>query len=149
MINTIIEENNRRNKTLNTLYDPIKGIGCIGKRTCVDAYHLGYGSEVWLPNAMLADPKYPTTINNVESWVKLRCHHDFEFWCATCVKIKDKLTGQDIPFILNAPQRRVAATFEQQRTAQQPIRAIMLKARQWGGSTVILYVFYIAYNYCL
>ena len=149
MINTIIEENNRRNKTLNTLYDPIKGIGCIGKRTCVDAYHLGYGSEVWLPNAMLADPKYPTTINNVESWVKLRCHHDFEFWCATCVKIKDKLTGQDIPFILNAPQRRVAATFEQQRTAQQPIRAIMLKARQWGGSTLTqMYMAWIQSVHC-
>ena len=54
----IIEENRRRNDALITPYDPIKGIGCIGSRTRVDASHLGFGAEVWLPDAMLADAKY-------------------------------------------------------------------------------------------
>ena len=145
----ILDENTRRNEKLNTPYDPIKGIGCIGNRTRVDASHLGFGSEVWLPDAMLADEKYPIATTNADSWVKLRCHHDFEFWCVTCVKIKDKLTGQDIPFRLNAPQRRVAAIFESQRTAHQPIRAIMLKARQWGGSTLTqMYMAWIQSVHC-
>ena len=139
----IIEENNRRNMALNTHYDPTKGIGCIGKRTRVDVSHLGFGAEVWLPDTMLADEKYPVASTNADSWVKLRCHHDFEFWCVTCVKIKDKLSGQDIPFRLNAPQRRVAAIFESQRMAGLPIRAIMLKARQWGGSTLISLLIYL------
>lgn len=146
---SILAENRRRNEALNNPYDPIKGIGCIGNRTRVDASHLGFGPEVWLPNAMLADEKYPVASPHADSWVKLRCHHDFEFWCATCVKIKDKLSGQDIPFCLNTPQRRVAALFEQQRTAGQPIRAIMLKARQWGGSTLTqMYMAWIQSVHC-
>ena len=145
----IIEENRRRNDALITPYDPIKGIGCIGSRTRVDASHLGFGAEVWLPDAMLADAKYPVASAHADSWVKLRCHHDFEFWCVMCVKIKDKLSGQDIPFRLNAPQRRVAALFEQQRTASKPIRAIMLKARQWGGSTLTqMYMAWIQSVHC-
>ena len=148
-ISSILEENDRRNLTLNTPYNPITGVGCIGPRTRVDASHLGFGAEVWLPDAMLADAKYVVASTNADSWVKLRCHHDFEFWCATCVKIKDKLSGQDIPFRLNAPQRRVAAIFESQRTASMPIRAIMLKARQWGGSTLTqMYMAWIQSVHC-
>ena len=135
-ISSILEENERRNHDFNSPYNPVTGVGCIGKRTRVDASHLGFGAEVWLPDAMLDDAQYPIASTNADAWVKLRCHYDFEFWCVTCVKIKDKLSGQDIPFRLNAPQRRVAAIFESQRTASMPIRAIMLKARQWGGSTL-------------
>ncbi len=62
---------------------------------------------------------------------------DFQTWCETCCTIKDKLTGRDIPFKLNAPQRRVLAILEADRLAGRPIRLIMLKARQWGGSTLI------------
>lgn len=61
---------------------------------------------------------------------------NFAQWCADCVRITDKITGQAVPFILNAPQRRVAALMEAKRKAGQPIRIIMLKARQWGGSTL-------------
>lgn len=148
-MDSIVAENNRRNDALNIPYDPIKGIGCIGSRTRVDASHLGFGSEVWLPDTMLADEKYPVASTHADSWVKLRCHHDFEFWCVSCVKIKDKLSGKDIPFRLNAPQRRVAALFEQQRTANLPIRAIMLKARQWGGSTLTqMYMAWIQSVHC-
>lgn len=145
----IIEENRRRNEAINTPYDPVTGEGCIGERTLVDASSIGQGARVWLPATMLADPKYPVAMGNADSWVTLRCHHDFEFWCVTCVKIKDKLTGQDVPFRLNAPQRRVAAIFERQRMERRPIRAIMLKARQWGGSTLTqMYMAWIQSVHC-
>lgn len=65
-------------------------------------------------------------------------YDDFELWCRECVTITDKLTGQPIAFELNAPQRRVLGIMEEQRKAGRPIRLIMLKARQWGGSTLVL-----------
>jgi len=66
-----------------------------------------------------------------------RYMEDFGLWCAECVCVNDKLTGAVIPFRLNAPQRRVASLLEGQRRAGKPIRMILLKARQWGGSTLV------------
>ncbi|MBQ8772893.1 MAG: hypothetical protein IJZ17_00225, partial [Muribaculaceae bacterium] len=60
---------------------------------------------------------------------------------------RDKLSGKNIPFSLNRPQRRVLAVLESQRLAQKPLRLILLKARQWGGSTLIL--MYMAWIQCL
>ena len=90
-----------------------------------------------IPDSMVDDPAFPLVINNPVSWKKLRCRHDFEYWCRTCCIIKHKTLGKDVPFILNAPQRRVARMLEEDRLARRPIRLIMLKARQWGGSTLI------------
>ena len=90
----------------------------------------------YIPLEMLEDPQYPLAKDPV-SWQKLRCRHDFEFWCATCCTIKHKTLGMDMKFVLNAPQRRVASMLEADRRAGRPIRLIMLKARQWGGSTLI------------
>lgn len=66
-----------------------------------------------------------------------RFANDFQAWAAGCVTVSDKLTGTPVPFILNAPQRRVLAEMERQRRARKPIRIILLKARQWGGSTLV------------
>lgn len=62
---------------------------------------------------------------------------DFENWAWHCVRIRDKLSGCDVAFTLNRAQRRVLAVLEWQRLAGHPIRAIILKARQWGCSTLI------------
>ena len=62
---------------------------------------------------------------------------DFERWARDCVRITDKLTGRPVPFRLNAPQRRVLGVLEEMRRGGEPIRLIMLKARQWGGSTLV------------
>lgn len=70
-----------------------------------------------------------------EGFARERFRHDFEYWAYTCVKIQDKLTKKPIPFALNRGQRRLVGTFERQRRENQPIRVILLKARQWGGST--------------
>lgn len=134
-IDTILSENARRNALLSTSYDPVAGTGCTGRRVEVVASPYADGTCL-LPAAMLDDPDYHrvTTRND---WQRLRCRHDFEYWCVTCVRIKDKMSGRDIPFRLNAPQRRVAAMLEEDRVAGRPLRLIMLKARQWGGSTLV------------
>lgn len=116
-------------------YDPRKGVACIGQRTAVTSPVSG--ETVYIPDTMLNDPDFNLVRNNADAWAKLRCRHDFEYWCVTCVKIRDKLSGRDIPFRLNLPQRRVAAVLEDDRLAGRPIRMILLKSRQWGGSTLV------------
>ena len=49
--------------------------------------------------------------------------------------IKPKGGGEDIRFRLNRPQRKLISRFESKRINNKPIRLILLKARQWGGST--------------
>lgn len=73
----------------------------------------------------------------VSTFVRLRYRHDFPFWAAMLVKIKNKDGGEDIPFVLNRPQRRLIAFLEELRLAALPIRIVLLKARQWGGSTAV------------
>lgn len=116
------------------MYNPVTGEGCVGSRTVTLNPE---NKEEYVPDAMLDDPQLHLVRNNMRAWKLLRVKYDFEFWAVTCVKIKDKLSGVDIPFRLNAPQRRVLALIESQRTRRLPIRIIMLKARQWGGSTLI------------
>jgi hypothetical protein len=89
-----------------------------------------------------------------DTFAKVRCHYDFEFWTATCVTIKAKKPGstttswemdekkEEIPttkkkFILNKPQLKLLFELEKMRLAGVPIRIILLKARQWGGSTLV------------
>ncbi len=74
--------------------------------------------------------------NFLSSFHKARFKYDFEFWCFLCVKIQDKQTKKRIPFRLNRGQRRLVAKYEEMRLAGIPIRVILVKARQWGGSTV-------------
>ena len=114
-------------------YDPGTGTGCIGKRVAVLDYR---HRQVLVPASMKADADYRPDLDK-SAWQRLRCRHDFEYWCAKCVTIKYKTAGKEGPFILNAPQRRVAAILESDRLAGQPLRLILLKARQWGGSTLV------------
>lgn len=74
--------------------------------------------------------------NLIKQFVLLRIKHDFPFWAYSYVKIKNKLGGKNIPFKLNRPQRKLLLVLEQMRLAGVPIRVILLKARQWGGSTL-------------
>lgn len=62
--------------------------------------------------------------------------NDFQAWAHDCVRIRHKLSGQMVPFALNGPQRRVLHALEQQRRSGRPMRIIVLKARQWGSSTL-------------
>lgn len=133
----IWEENRRRNAARDVMerFDPIHGVGCSGDRTEVGPEDWTEGRE-FVPREMLADPKYPSARTSV-AWTRLRCRYDFEYWAAKCCKIRDKDTCRDVPFILNRPQRRVVKILEADRRAGRPMRMIILKARQWGGSTVV------------
>ena len=154
----IIRENARRNAEKKRDYDPLRGVGCYGNRfeLFVPEYsHLPF----YFPNEM--SELYPIrllkkhksiaaaiqAITKVQPnkddislfWLRLcelRYQYDFEFYAAACLIIRDKLTGADIPFVLNRGQRKLLKTLEKQRTADIPIRVQLLKARQWGGSTL-------------
>lgn len=133
----IWEENLRRNRLRDRLehFDPVRGEGCSGDRVEVGPEPWTEGREL-VPREMLDDPKYPSARDSL-AWTRLRCRHDFEYWAAKCCRIKDKNSRRIVPFILNRPQRRVVKLLEADRRAGRPMRMVILKARQWGGSTVV------------
>lgn len=125
----MIEENSRRRALLRKRYNPITGVGCYGRRKRVANWE---GRFELVPRTMAADGEMTR-----RQWVMERCRCDFEYWAATCATIRNKTSGRLERFILNVPQRRVLRILEDMRVAGKPIRIIMLKARQWGGSTLI------------
>ncbi len=135
-INKILSEDLRRRNARRTDYNPVIGdetdpLRCRVTTSFADMPH------AYVPKTMVDDPEYTLCQKNFTAWQKLRCRHDFEYWCAVCVTIKHKTLGRDKRLILNAPQRTVVATLEADRRARRPIRLIQLKARQWGGSTLV------------
>lgn len=157
-IQNILLENERRNKVINAPFNPISGKGSILARKEVFIEDFPIPTQ-YLPVSMLKVPlikklikagsihrfiedslksKYTEADKQkvIEQVVRVRIKHDFCFWAALYVYIKRKGGGEDIRFRLNRPQRRLVSKFEQLRLAGKPIRIILLKARQWGGSTV-------------
>lgn len=133
-IDEIIQENKRRVALLATAYDPITGQGACGNRAW---RNLPCAGRVNLPMPMIENEKNLEMLD-ATTYGKVRIKYDFEYWCATCATIRDKVTGRNVKLHLNAPQRRVLAELERQRLLGQGIRLILLKARQWGGSTLVL-----------
>ena len=131
----ITREDDRRRRLLKVIYDPVKGIGSYGKRKKTDTGDTRDG-VCMLPVSLLEDPDYKKARSR-RAYVKVRCRHDFEYWAVTCVRIKDKVSGRDIAFSLNAPQRKLLGVMERMRQSGKPVRVILLKARQWGGSTLV------------
>lgn len=123
-------------KRLTPPYDPVRGIGCYGVRRMCATPVPGLAKAL-VPKSMTADAEYLRVMHDPDGWRRLRCRHDFEYWCVECVKIKHKTLGTAVPFVLNRPQRRVLSVLEDDRLAGRPIRIILLKARQWGGSTLV------------
>lgn len=156
-IQKIIEENERRNAVIYAKFDPIGGEGSIGKRkkVVIDDFPV---TQQWLPVEMLRVPLVKQLVECgsirsfltdnlgveytdedrlkvIEQFVRIRCRYDFAFWAATFVYIKNKDGGDDVLFRLTRPQRRFVSRLEELRKAGKPIRIVLLKARQWGGST--------------
>lgn len=156
-IQEIIEENDRRNKEIYSKFDPISGYGSVGKRLKVVIDDFPIHTQ-WLPVEMMRVPlvrqlvecgsirafleenlgvEYSNEdrLKVIEQFVRLRFRYDFAFWAATLVYIKNKDGGVDVLFRLTRPQRRFVERLESLRKSDKPIRIILLKARQWGGST--------------
>lgn len=162
----IIEENNRRLGEISAVYNPITGEGS----TSVERIKINIEdfpiTSIHLPCRMAEMPhikqlssmgatEYLRKVNNVEAndhniirlWLDFcleRIKHDFEYWARSMTTISDKGKGRDTPFTLNRPQRIYLKALEELRLADKPIDIILLKARQWGGSTLTqLYMLWI------
>lgn len=131
-LQSILEENARRNALERLAPDPITGDENDDTRR---AFTLE-GKTYFIPVEMLADERL-AAVGCYHDFARLRFRYDFPFWAATCVVITDKMTARDLPFRLNRPQRRLVSLLERERRAGRPLRLIMLKARQWGGSTLV------------
>lgn len=158
MINSILEENARRRLKATAIYDPVSGFDSPGKRFTLRCAELDPQIQ-HIPEAMreLSEVQrliagdsltsiFPGSLENAMScWFRLRCEYDFPFWAYKTMSIKQKNGGGlEIPFVLNAPQRKLIGVFESMREEGLPIRVILVKARQWGGSTATqLYMLWI------
>lgn len=152
----ISEENIRRLKRLNTPYDPLTGEGCVGRRVRLEIKDAPI-SSMYLPEPMMkeevckllskhksiaglykAQKREFTDEEYIAFWVnfcELRLKHDFEFYAFMYQTIEDGDTAENIPFRLKRAQRELLTVLEEMRLANEPIRAIVLKARQMGLST--------------
>lgn len=158
-IAALLAENDRRNEIMFAKFDPVTGEGSIGKRVRVSIADFAIPVQ-WLPVEMMDIPlvkklvkagsidKFLSSVMHVEpndddfikvsrTLIRLRYKHDFPFWTATLVYIHNKDAGKDVLFRLWYPQRILVSRFEAKRKAELPIRLILLKARQWGGSTTV------------
>lgn len=157
-IQQIIEENKRRNAEVYAPFDPISGFGSVGERVKVVIEDFPIPTQ-YLPVEMMKIPLISQIINSgsikaflnklksspeefysdrikvIQQFVRLRCRYDFPFWAATFVYIKNKGGGEDVLFRLTRPQRKFVEVLENLRKKNKPIRLVLLKARQWGGST--------------
>lgn len=155
----LVLENERRNGIIFCDYDPIIGYGCYGfdSRVKVEikdiSFPLMYVPKECMENEMFRDvakcgsiklyveavleKEYNDVIRGfIEKHLyKVRFREDPEFAIYLTDKIVDKYTGQFINFKLNHPQRKLLKVFEDLRHKRVPIRVVILKARQWGGST--------------
>lgn len=155
-LSSLIEENSRRLAAIAATFRPLTGEGGGGARFELPLDE-AEGGRLWLPAAMERFPlvarlrrsgslaaaaaSAPKPAQGAyelgERLVRERIRHDFPFWAAAFVRIKRKGGGADVPFVLNRPQRRLVAVLEGMRLAGEPMRLILLKARQWGGSTCV------------
>lgn len=156
-VQQILQENNRRNEEIYAPFNPYTGRGAVGerKKVVIEDFPI---KEQYLPTSMLSNKLVKSIVKAgsvksfitdtlkveyteedrlkvIEQFVRVRIKHDFCFWAATYVYIKNKGGGDDVLFKLTRPQRRFVARLEKRRIANKPIRKVLLKARQWGGST--------------
>ena len=132
-LDEILRENKRRLRFGVRRYDPERGIGGYGRRV---RYKMK-DCDVYIPKGMTEDPEFNAAKRGKRKFEMLRFRYDFEYWAVKCAKIKDKSSGKVVPFVLNYPQRKLLKELEDDRRQKKPCRIIMLKARQWGGSTLV------------
>lgn len=80
-------------------------------------------------------------MNETEFEVRSRLKEDFPFYAKSCLKIRTK-EGRVLPFKLNQAQLYIHSQLEKQLKETGKVRAIILKGRQQGCSTLIEGRFY-------
>ena len=155
----LCKENLRRNREMFEGFNPVTGRGCPGERVLVKIADFPIKRQ-WMPRRVAEKNRELKKIikcGSIEKYIKeellweytdehimdviymiccIRAEEDPAFAFITFYKIQDKMSGQMRPFLLNYPQRLVLEDLEEMRRNRQPIREIILKARQWGGSTL-------------
>lgn len=106
----------------NALYKAVKKSGSISK--FIDDFEAETGELL-------------TSGEVIHEMFMARISRDPSFAFYACFQIKDKISGQMIPFKLNYAQRILLVELEKMRLEGVPIRIVLLKARQWGGSTFV------------
>ena len=159
IIDSILAENDKRWQKLRADYDPVTGEGLaelLGEKRVLLQIKDFAIPEQWVPEDMLQNKlvKEVAKAGSIERYIitkkwkygapdkleierrlrRIRHKYDFCFWAFFCIKIKAKKGGR-IRFRLNYPQLEVLAKCEAMRRAGVSIDLIILKARQWGGST--------------
>ena len=156
----IIEENESRLHRLRAEYDPVTGEGLaelLGEeRVKLEISDFSIPVQ-WVPKEMMKNPliKEVAKAGSIETYIekhnwkystpthldierrirRIRHKHDFCHWAFFCIWIKHKKLKRRVRFRLNLPQLIVLSKCEELRRAGEPIALIILKARQWGGST--------------
>lgn len=158
-VSEVLKENERRKAAINAPFNPVTGLGSLGKRVLFEVPDFPIRRQ-WIPARMLAvpmvkrlrelgsldefirrelgcEPGPDTRTRVVDRFTRIRCRFDFPFWAAVFVYIKNKdLEGDpEVLFRLSYPQRKFVSALEEFRLGKKPIRLVLLKARQWGGST--------------
>lgn len=158
-VSEILAENDRRNAAIKAPFNPVTGRGSLGDRVVFEVENFPIRRQ-WIPRQMLAvpmvkrlrelgslnefirnelgvEPDLQTSTRVVDQFTRIRCRFDFPFWAAVFVHIKNKdLDGApEVLFRLSYPQRKFVNVLEDFRLNNKPIRLVLLKARQWGGST--------------
>lgn len=158
-LKAVLAENERRRQLAEATFDPLTGEGSTGRRKEVRIG--GYPTErMWLPVEMMREPivKKMLKAGSVKAYMKamgiddteenrdivteaftrVRIRYDFPFWAYLFARIKPKGGGDYVRFRLRPSQRKlIEQGFENLKILSRPVRLIILKARQWGGSTCV------------
>lgn len=156
----IISENKKRLLIFDKKYDPYTGEGSLLDREKV--FFSDVGANLYLPKSMINENQFVYDLlesGNFQDYSKekesdvstilaafdkIRFEHDFEYWGIQTIIIQHKETLKDFKFRLRLAQQVLLYELEKMRLAGVPIRIVLLKARQWGGSTLVqMYMFWI------
>lgn len=155
-----LEENEKRWKRLRAEYNPVTGEG-VEELTGLKRYKLEISDFAipvqWVPKSMMENKliKEVAKAGSIEKYIatkkwkygapdhftierrirRIRHKHDFVHWAYFCIWIKHKTKKKRVRFTLNFPQLELLGICERMREKREPISIIILKARQWGGST--------------
>ena len=158
ILDRLVLENIRRNREIFEGFNPVTGRGAPGPRVKVVipdspirvqhmpervARHnlivkkiIKHGSiRKYITDELGLDYTDELYEDVVYAMYRARAEEDPAFAFAMIYKIVDKEEGTVIPFFLNYAQRILLAMQEKMRLARIPIRIVMPKARQFGGST--------------
>lgn len=163
-IRELIAENHQRRQDIFGPYEPLTGVGCYGFGTKMRRHvHIPdcIIPDMWVPVETLEIPIWHEVLrfgsirrfieeseslgrdydegyhqDVEEALFQARCYDDPEFAFFMADQIVDKVSGNMVPFRIRYAQRRLLAVFEDLRRAGKPILVVLLKARQWGGSTL-------------